>query len=410
MIASRFVRLTRLDRLDRRAGVSDRAVALAFSARFFDEVLSGAWTVLAPTFRRAFGLSLVQVGLLTQVLEWVALVVEPPAAALIDLRSRRVLLSVGAVAVGISMLVMGAAHTYAVLLLGFGVYGLGSGPLAHTADVVVVEAFAGDAERAYSRATFLDTVGAMVGPACIAGAVWAGVSWRWVVAALGVAAVVYGWAIAATAFPQPPGVRAEPSPGSAAASSVLRSIVRNVRLVVADAEARRWLLFLFWFDVFEAAFVLKYVWLHETVGISQGGVALWAAAEQVVDLVALVVLDRWLQRHSADAVLAVAVATLVVLPVLWVVAPGIAGRVVVGVPLAFARTMLWPIAKSRSLVAVPELAGAASAVTTLFPIVPLALVVSRVAESTGVGAAMAGTAAAGAVAMLVTVRPGRDRP
>ncbi len=33
-----------------------------FVARLTDEVLSGAWTVLAPTFRAVFRLSLIQIG------------------------------------------------------------------------------------------------------------------------------------------------------------------------------------------------------------------------------------------------------------------------------------------------------------------------------------------------------------
>ncbi|MDQ1417206.1 MAG: hypothetical protein QOF81_2819, partial [Acidimicrobiaceae bacterium] len=242
--------------------MSDRAVALVFVARFADEVLSGAWTVLSPTFRVVFRLSLVQVGFLSQVLEWVALAVEPVAALQIDLRSRRPIMAIGAFALATSVLVMGLAPSFLVLGLGFAVYGLGSGPLAFTADVVVVEAFPFDAERAYSRATFLDTVGALAGPGLVALAAAAGVSWRVLLVALGACAACYGVGLGATRFPPPSHV---PQPGHPWALRVLA----NGRTVLSNARGRSWLLVLLCFDLFEAAFLLKYIWLHDTVGLSQ---------------------------------------------------------------------------------------------------------------------------------------------
>lgn len=64
---SNFHRLVRLPREGRSLSVSDRALGLSFSGRFVDEVLSGSWTALSPTFRSHFGLTLLQVGLLDQV-------------------------------------------------------------------------------------------------------------------------------------------------------------------------------------------------------------------------------------------------------------------------------------------------------------------------------------------------------
>ncbi|MDQ1392009.1 MAG: hypothetical protein QOF30_986, partial [Acidimicrobiaceae bacterium] len=334
--------------------MSDRAVALVFVARFTDEVLSGAWTVLSPTFRAAFRLSLVQVGFLSQVLEWVALTVEPVAAVQIDLRSRRPFMAAGALAIAAAVLAMGLAPTYLALGLGFAMYGLGSGPLACTADVVVVEAFPRDAERAYGRATFLDTVGALAGPGLVALAVAAGVSWRVLLVVLGTGAALYGIALGATRFPAPSHI---PEPGRHWA----RRVIANGRTVLSNAHARRWLLALLCFDLFEAAFLLKYIWLHDSVGLSQPLVAVYAAGEQIVDLVALLLLDRWLARRDAGQVFQIAVTALIVLPPLWVAAPGLAGRVALGIPLAFAHTLIWPLAKARSLTAVPELGGATQA-------------------------------------------------
>jgi MFS family permease len=398
VISRALVRSTRLDRLPRRDGVDDRAVAVAFTARFVDEVLSGAWDVLSPTFRRVFHLSLFQLGLLFQVLDWVALVVEPVAASTIDHSSRRRLLTFGGVFVALSVTVMGLAPGYPLLLLGFALYGVGSGPLAHTADVVVVESFPGNAERAYSRSTFLDTIGALLGPAAIAVAGFAGVSWRVVLVAMAVLAAVHARAASGATFPPPARTRN--------GESVLGAFVRGTRAALAEPRLRRALVVLLAFDLFEAAFVLEYVWLHEEVGLTEPQVALWAAAFQVVDLAALALLDHWLEERDSRRILRVASATLVVLPAAWVAAPGIGGRIVVGIPLSFAWTFVWPLAKSRSLTAVPELAGATQAISTTFAILPLTLLETWLAGAIGIGPAMALTAAMAATAMVLLLSPG----
>jgi MFS family permease len=387
----------RLDRLSRRDDVDDRGVAVAFTARFVDELLSGAWDVLTPTFRRVFSLSLVQVGFLLQALDWVALVVEPLAASMIDHSSRKRLLTFGGAFVAASVAVMGIAPSYGVLLVGFALYGVGSGPLAHTADVVVVESFPGSSERAYSRSTFLDTLGALLGPGAIAVAGFAGVSWRVVLVTFAAVAAMHARAASTASFPPPARSRE--------GESVLRALVRGVRAALGDARLRRSLVVLLAFDLFEAAFVLQYVWLHDDVGLSEPQVALWAAAFQAVDLVALVLLDRWLEGRDSRRLLRIAAVALIVLPAAWVAAPGVGGRIAVGVPLYFAWTLVWPLAKSRSITAVPELAGATQAISNTFAVLPLTLVETWLASRIGIGTAMAITAAVAAAAMVVLLSP-----
>lgn len=401
MISRAFVRSTRLDRLPRRGDVDDRGVTVAFTARFVDELLSGAWDVLSPTFRRVFDLSLFQVGLLFQVLDWTALVVEPVAASTIDHSSRRRLLTFGGGFVALSVAVMGLAPAYAVLLVGFGLYGIGSGPLAHTADVVVVECFPGNAERAYSRSTFLDTLGALLGPAAIAAAGFAHVSWRVVLVGMAVVAALHARAASTAQLPVP--IRTRDG------QSIFGAFRSGARAALAEPRVRRALVVLLAFDLFEAAFELEYIWLHDDVGLSEPQVALWAAAFQVVDLAALALLDRWLEDHDPRRILRFAAATLIVLPAAWVAAPGVGGKMILGIPLAFAWTFVWPLAKSSSLTAVPELAGATQAVSNTFALLPLALGETVLASAIGTGPALAVTAAVAATAMVVLLAPGEER-
>jgi MFS family permease len=380
LLSSRLLAFVRARNMERRADYSDRAVAIGFAGRFTDEMGAGLFEVLAPTLRKTFGLSLAAVSLLYQVLSWVALVIEPPAAMLIDVRSRRALMAVGAGGIAVAVLLMGSAEGYGMLLAGFAVYGIGSGPLVGTADVILVEAYPDDPERAFSRGTMIDTIGALLAPSAVAVASWTGLSWRLPVLAVGVGTLVYAGIIAATSLPHPDHGE-EPD-------RLLRQLRSNVEKVIGDSGARRWLLFLFGLEVFEAPRVLRYVWLHDQVGMSQGLVAVYAVGEQLVALVSLAVLDGWLvRRDSRHVLLSACLGTLVLFPA-WLAAPGLAGRILIGVPLTACTTMLWPIAKARSLVSLPGRAGAVTAVANLFGVIPLALVFGVLAEGIGLTAAM----------------------
>jgi predicted MFS family arabinose efflux permease len=391
-----LVRLTGLTGLRRQA--DDRAVVAVLAARFFDEVLAGAFTVLAPTFRRQFRLSLVQVSLLDQVLSWVALIIEPPAAALIDLRSRRVLMTFGATVIGLSALGMGLAPSYAVLLAAFGLYGVGSGPLAHTADVVLVEAFPDDSERAFARGTVIDTIGGLLAPALVAAVAGANLSWRWSMIGAGAAGLGYAAFLRGTNLPPP-----SPHPDAPEDGSLLTHVRTNVVAVLRSPQARRWMLCLLWFDVVEATNVLVYVWLHDHVGMTQSLVALYAVGEHVVGVVALLWMDRWLQAHSWRTILYGGGTALLVIYPAWLFAPGIAGRVVLGIPLAFITALFWPVVKAQSLVSVPGRAGAVQAVANLLQIAPFALLFGALASVIGLTYAMLGATVTGIVLLLVTV-------
>ena len=414
MLTTTVISLVRARSLRRRADVSDRAAALVLVARFTDELLSGALIVLTPTFRSAFGLSVVAVSALEQVLSWVALPVEPVAALLSDVRSRRVLLSFGAAAVALAAIAAGLAQGYAALLVAFALYGLGSGPLAHTADVVVVEAFPEDVERAYARATAIDTVWALLAPASVAAALALGVSWRAVLVGLGLGAMAYAVALARTAFPAPsPGADHRPDgapddapdDGPVRAAGGVRHLAGNLRAIVVDRRARPWLLCLLWLDVLEAPGVVRALWLAEDVGLGQAGLAAYVVGEQVVALVALLWLDRRPQPSAGPGRLLVAASTgIIVLTPLWLVAPGVVGRILVGVPLAFLTALLWPVARSRALASVPGRAGAVTAVTALVGALPLTLAAGAAAATFGLVPTLLAFTLVGAGGLLLAAR------
>lgn len=387
--------------------MSPRAARLAFFGRFADELLYGATDVLMPTLRATFGLTYTQVGLLHLALQYVAAVVEPVSALLIDVWERRWLLAWGAAGIGLAVMLVGLAPAFAVLLVAFGVYGLASGPLAHTADVVLVQAHPSAPGRAFARATALDTTGALLGPALVAAWLWFGFDWRWLLVALGLGGIAYGAALATTRFPAPSPEAPEDAdaPEGEATGGLMARLAANLRAVAGDRAARVWLLFLFVHGVVEAPMVFRAIWLVDRGGMTQVMVGVYVLFETGVALLGVLALDRWLGRATPRRVMIVAAVGLLLLYPAWYLVPGMWARFVVGAPLGFLFAVFWPIARSQSLTTASGRPGAVTAVSAVMELVPVALLLALAAEVVGLTAALLGAQVAGtAVLLLVTWR------
>lgn len=369
--------LIQFDPIPRAPGVSRRAVVLGFGGRFTDELLSGLPAVLMPTLRAHFGLTYAQIAGLDLALGYVAAVVEPGAGLLIDVWQRRWLLAWGAAGVGLSAMLMGLAPTYLFLLAAFAVYGLASGPLAHTADVVLVEAHPRAPERIFARATMLDTTGALLSPLAVTAAVWSGLSWRWLLLALGSASLMYAALLWRTHFPAPANGERAPD------VSLFSSLRHNVQTALANREARRWLLFLFVLDLLEAPATFRTVWLNEAAGMNQALIGLYTALEMAVHLLSLALLDRWLAGGGTQRirrVLQVATLALLLLIPLWLYVPGVWSRFLLALPLNFFLAMYWPVGRAQALASAPGHAGAVTAASALFGLAPLSLMFGMLAQ------------------------------
>lgn len=386
--------LARIESLPRASGVTDRQVVVALAGRFMDELLSGLPNVLMPTLRSQLGLSLSQVGLLSLSLNYVAAFVEPVSALLIDIWRRPLLMALGAAGIGLSTVIIGLAPTFGILLLGFAAYGLTSGALAHTADVVLVEAYPEAPDRIYTRATLLDTAGALLAPLLVSLTFFLGLEWRWLMVALGLSSVVYAIVIIQTRFARP--VNVAPNSGQSNAQTLLG----NLKAVLTNRRTLAWILFLFVYAVLEAPMTFTTIWLREQVGLSQAQIGLYRAFEMAVGIVSLAILDRWLVRSGYRRVLLVASLALIILYPAWLLTPGIWTRFLLAVPLSFFFAVYWPIGKAQSLASAPGRGGAVTAVLSLFGLVPIPLLFGMVAERITLTTAMLWVHL-GAMALLV---------
>jgi FSR family fosmidomycin resistance protein-like MFS transporter len=395
----------KIESIPRREDVSDRVMVVSLAARFMDELLSGLPTVLMPTIRATLRLSYVQVRLLSLVLNYVAAVVEPVAGLLIDIWKRPLLMAGGAAVIGLATAVMGAAPTFGILALGFAIYGIGSGPLAHTADVVMVEAYPDAPSRIYARSTIIDTLGALLAPLLVAITIWLNLSWRWLMIGLGLSGLIYAVLILRTRFPRPLNGDDEEEE-----LSIRQAMKKNLKGVLSNRNARLWLLFLFVHEVSEAPFQFSAIWLREQVGMTLALIGIYVAVEMAVGIVSLLFLDRWLARSSQRRIIQTASLGVIVLYPLWLFLPGIWTRFVLTVPLNFLMAVFWPVGKSQSLASMPGKGGAVTAVHSMMALVPVALFFGLLAEAITLTGAMLVVQVGAMVVMVVVswLMPDRD--
>lgn len=383
--------------ISRRDDVGEGAAVLALFGRFVDELASGLPLVLMPTLQRRLGLSVAQVGWCLQALSGAAAVVEPVSAVAIDVVRRRPLLVWGALGWAVSLLLVAGVPSYGWLLAAFAVAGIGSGPLAQTTDVLLVEMYPGAEERIGARQTLLDTTGALLAPAAVAAVGWAGGDLRLPLVVSGLAILGYAALLAVTPMPDPPaqhGRRDHP----------LRDTRAGLADVLADREARIWLVALLCETLVEIPAVFEPVWLGRDVGAPQSLVAVHAAVELSAALGGLMLLDRWLQRHDARTILTVAsVANLVLYPV-WLLVPGVWAKIVLSVPLALAIAPVWPLVRARALAAVPGRGGMVMAIMSLYGVLPLTALFGWVSGRVGLTPSMFAVHMTATLAMLITVR------
>lgn len=394
-----FSRRLRLDDMGRRADLSERATVLALLARFTDEFASGTVIVLLPTLRRAAGLSVAQVGLALQVMDVVAGLADPVVGFAIDLWRRRPLLVMGAAGWALALLMLGALPTFLGLLAGFALIGATSGALAHTADVVLIEAHPRTAERVSTLSTIVDSVGALLAPLAVAVVFSSGGSWRVLLLWAGVTMALYAVALGAIRVPGPPAREPGSEPGA-----VARSLADRVRSALAHGEGRAWLGVLLLTGVADVAGSFQPLWLSDVAGFSQSLVGVHFAVELAAGLAGLLLVERLLRRWEPMAILRASLAVLLILYPAWLLVGGAAAKFLLVVPLELAWAPIWPIARARALASVPGSAGTIGAIPSVSALLPLTAGFGLASQELGFTATMLVVPLAAIGGMLLLVR------
>ena len=180
------------------------ALAAVLLVRLADEAAVFLPFGTLESFRADLGLTYAQAGT-------VLAAIAPGAAAggvfvaAADRYSRRVITAGGAFGFALSLAMFAMGASFAMLVLAGFVMGMASTAMVDGAEVALVDMVGDDLRRYLARSNLLATVGDLLGPALVAAAAVAGLSWR---AAFGAGAflmAIYALALAGAPLPPPAG-------------------------------------------------------------------------------------------------------------------------------------------------------------------------------------------------------------
>ena len=155
-----------------------------------DELVDGVRGAAYPLIRNDLHLSYIQVGLLLTVPNTISSLIEPILGILGDLGQRRQLILGGGVAFAIALLLISLSHHFFWLLAAFVLFYPASGAFVSLSQATLMDIEPTRHEQNMARWTLAGSVGNVIGPLALTGAVAFNQSWRSVFLILAVLTVL----------------------------------------------------------------------------------------------------------------------------------------------------------------------------------------------------------------------------
>jgi MFS transporter, FSR family, fosmidomycin resistance protein len=356
-------------------------------------VREAAW----PLIRRDLGLDYVAIGVLITVPDVVGSLVQPALGLLGDTGRRRAIVLTGGVIFAGSLVLVAAANGFALLLVAFAVLAPASGAFVSLAQATMMDGAPDGRDRAMALWVLAGSMGVVAGPLVLAGALHLGFGWRTIMVWLAVATIPVWLLALRIRFPDGDGHR-------------LRHVAREAMRSLRRGAVWRWLILLELTDLLGDVFLgFVALYLVDVAGASPVTAALAVTVLAISGLVGDALLVPVLRRVEGLRVLRWTAAVMLVAYPAFLLAPGLAAKLVILSTLGALRAGWYAIPQARlfdefhgssgTAVAISDLGGLATR------IVPIGIGV--LAQRTGLGAAMWVLLAA-PVALLVGL-PRRDR-
>jgi FSR family fosmidomycin resistance protein-like MFS transporter len=322
-------------------------------------VREAAW----PLIRRDFGLDYVAIGLLITVPNVVGSLVQPVLGLLGDTGRRRIVVLVGGIVFALSLLLLAAADGFVPVLVAFAILSPASGAFVSLAQATMMDEAPEDRDRAMAQWVLAGSVGVVVGPLLLAGALHAGFGWRTVMVGLAVLTVPVWLFALRIRFPAGDGHR-------------LRHVAREALRSLRRGAVWRWLILLELTDLLGDVF-LGFVALY-FVDVAEATPVAAAVAVTVLAISGLVgdaVLVPLLRRVDGLRVLRWSAAVMLVAYPSFLLAPGVGAKLAVLSTLGALRAGWYAIPQARlfdefhgssgTAVAISDLGGLAARVVPI---------------------------------------------
>ena len=372
-----------------------------------DELFDGTKSAAMPLIRHDLSLSYAQVGLLAAVPLLIGGILELPVgiASGTGKRRRRFIL-IGGLAFAGSVLAVGFAGSFAVLLIALTVFFPASGAFVSLTQSELMDSASERQAQHMARWTLAGSVGAVLGPLLVAAVLASGGGWRQAVFAVAAAAFLVWLAVVAVGdqhLRRAGQVQADEDagwPGWRAAVGIVRaSGVLRVLLLLQVADLL--------LDVLTAFLA---IYLVTVAGASPSVAALGVAVRVGAGLAGDVLLVRLLERCDSRRVLRASGWLALLLSPAFVLVPGLGPKLAVLAALTLATAPWYPVLTAELYGGLPGRSGLAVTLSSGAGLIgslgPLA--VGLLAESFGLSWAM--TALCAVPVIMLGVPAGRSRP
>jgi FSR family fosmidomycin resistance protein-like MFS transporter len=251
-------------------------------------VREAAW----PLIRRDLGLDYVAIGLLITLPNLAGALIQPVLGLAGDTGRRRAVVLGGGVAFAGSLLLVAGADGFLPLLAAFCILAPASGAFVSLSQATLMDAKAGDRNRAMAMWVLAGSVGVVVGPLALAAAVHAGFGWRTAMAAAAALTVPVWLAATRIRFPRDGDER------------TLRHVVHEGIGSLRRGAVWRWLVLLQLTDLLGDVFMgFVALYLVDVAGASPVTAAIAVTVFAVAGLVGDTVLVPLLRRTDGVSVL-----------------------------------------------------------------------------------------------------------
>ena len=369
-----------------KAGRGLRAFALALLAiEFLDELADGSWQAARPLIRDELALTYAQIGLLLSVPKLVGNLLEPAIFITGDTPRRHALVLWGGAGYTLALLLVAASRGFASLLLAFVAFNPAAGAFVGLAQAALMDAAPARREQNMARWVFAGSLGVLCGALAVNAAVALGAGWRGWYVALALLTLALTVAVG----------RLKPAHAAAGDGADARGGLKAGALAAWRAlrrvEVWRWLVLLeladLMLDGLHGYLALYFV---DVAGAGRARVGLIVAFWSGVSLAGDLLLIPVLEHMRGLSYLRWSARVMLLLFPAFLLAPGVAAKLVLVALIALANSGWYSILKAQLYAALPGRSGAALALHNVAglggALIPFA--VGLAAERFGLGAAM----------------------
>ena len=325
----------------------------------------------------------------------VSVVIEPVVGVLGDVWRRRLLVLGGGVVFAAALVLAGSSGSFALLLVAFAVLDSASGAFVSLSQASLMDSEPQRREENMARWTIAGSVGALAGPALLAGAVAAGLSWRSPFLVFAAVTLVLVALAARVRFPQ--------------AAPEQRPRPRDALRALRRRDTLRWLALLELADLLGDV-LLGFVALYfvdvvgERSGVGGAAIVTWTAAGLAGGFLVL----RLLRRMPGTRYLRVSAVMAAVIFAAFLLLPGVAAKLGCLALLAFTTAGWYPVLQARVYAELPGQSGTALALGNVFylPAAAIPLGLGLAAQEWGLQTALWLLLAAPAALLLLVPRHG----